>query len=105
MMKKILLVSLVFTFVLDVSATIPPAIEAFLERVAGDEAKRIELKLEENDGQEFFHISSQSGTTFITANSLSALTRGVGWHLSHKTNKNHDGKHFCRDKYRYFLNY
>ena len=105
MMKKILLVSLVFTFVLDVSATIPPAIEAFLERVAGDEGKRIELKLEDNDGQEFFHISSQSGTTFITANSLSALTRGVGWHLSHKTNKNHDGKHFCRDKYRYFLNY
>lgn len=105
--------------------TNPNAVVDLVNRVCGDGASShftFVLDTDFHDGTEAFQLASDGNGVIITANTLSAMTRGLGWYLNHDARvnitwnnlhqtplsypaPNDKSVHSTDTKYRYYLNY
>lgn len=103
----------------------PVPVVALVNRVCGDGAARhftFVLNEEWNAQQEAFQLSADGGKVRIMANTLSAMTTGLGWYLNHDARVNitwnnlrqtpthyplpsDQSLHAAGVRYRYYLNY
>ena len=128
-MKKYLLLLMMAAFALIAFAEKNPAqVCALLDRIGGEgTSERIETRVKRSlskDGKDVFEISTKRGKPYIQANSLSALTTGIGWYLNHYAHINlawnnlttdmskvafplpqQTERRECSADYRYYLNY
>ena len=59
------------------------ALEAALQRLLGEHAKQIHLRLAPQKGAESFHISGKAGKIVVEGSSPSAVMMGVNWYLKY----------------------